>query len=259
MSNEQIKQHSLQPTIKLNDFEGPLDLLLHLIRESKMDIYDIEIVQITSQYMEYLHQMKAHQLEVAGEYFVLAATLMDIKSQLLLPQSPVLEEQEPTEEPFDPRQELVEQLLEYQRYKKAAANLKDRESYRQQEYTRPAMRLPQGLIKEQTAPGVSIDQLQTAFQAVLKRHRLAQPLTETIETEKISVAQRMQAVIKEVTNGPLHFNDLFDGDCSRNELVTTFLAVLELAKHQAILLEQNQLFAPIILVEGPKSEEYRSK
>lgn len=259
MNNPTDNSPSWQPTIKLQDFEGPLDLLLHLIREAKMDIYDIQIAKITSQYMAYLHQMKKHQLEVAGEYFVMAATLMKIKSRLLLPQAPPLEE-EPVEEPEDPRQELVEQLLEYQRYKKAAAKLKDKESYRQQEYTRPAMKVPAEMIaREQTAPGVSIDQLQIAFRQVLRRHQLAQPQVETIETERISVAQRMGSVFQQVSSGPVRFDDLFDeGPQTRDALVTTFLAVLELAKHQAILLDQAQLFAPIVLMEGPKSEEYRS-
>lgn len=256
--SEKHQQRSLQPTIKLQDFEGPLDLLLHLIREAKMDIYDIQIATITSQYMDYLRQMKAHQLEVAGEYFVMAATLMNIKSQLLLPQNPVDEEPVVDEEPLDPRQELVEQLLEYQRYKKAAAKLKDKESYRQLEYTRPAMKVPRTMVKEQTTPGIAPEQLAAAFREVLRRHRLARPVVETIATERVSVAQRMQLVFSQVASGPMRFSDLFMGDRSRDELVTTFLAILELAKHQAILLDQAQLFAPIILVEGPKSEEYRT-
>lgn len=258
MNNPTSSTSSWQPTIKLQDFEGPLDLLLHLIREAKMDIYDIQIAKITSQYMAYLHQMKAHQLEVAGEYFVMAATLMKIKSRLLLPQAPPLEE-EPVEEPEDPRQELVEQLLEYQRYKKAAAKLKDKENHRQQEYTRPAMKVPaEMMVREQTAPGVSITQLQRAFRQVLRRHYLAQPQVETIETERVSVAQRMKTVFQQVSSGPVRFDDLFEGKQTRDALVTTFLAVLELAKHQAVLLDQAQLFAPIVLMEGPKSEEYRS-
>lgn len=146
MSENETMTVGQQPTLKLGGFEGPLDLLLHLIREAKMDIYDIKIATITSQYMDYLHQMKAHRLEIAGEYFVMASTLMRIKSQLLLPQAPPLDDEEPAEEPVDPRQELVDQLIEYQRYKKAADHLKDKESYRQQEYTRPAMRVPRDLV-----------------------------------------------------------------------------------------------------------------
>ena len=222
MSENETVTASQQPTLKLGGFEGPLDLLLHLIREAKMDIYDIKIATITSQYMDYLHQMKAHRLEIAGEYFVMASTLMRIKSQLLLPQAPPLDDEEPAEEPVDPRQELVDQLIEYQRYKKAADHLKDKESYRQQEYTRPAMRVPRDLVSEQVAPGVSLDQLQAAFAQVLKRHRFIQPAV------------------------------------TKDELVTTFLAILELAKHQAVHIEQAGLFAPIIIKEGLKSDDYRN-
>lgn len=249
---------SQQPTLKLGDFEGPLDLLLHLIREAKMDIYDIKIATITSQYMNYLHQMKAHRLEVAGEYFVLASTLMRIKSQLLLPQAPPLDDDEPAEEPVDPRQELVDQLIEYQRYKKAADHLKDKESYRQQEYTRPAMRVPRELVSEQVAPGVSLDQLQAAFKQVLRRRRFTQPVVETVAAEKISVAQQMERVFDKVMAGPQRFVDLLTATVTRDDLVTTFLAVLELAKHQAIQLEQADLFAPIIVTKGLKSDDYHS-
>ena len=128
-NENQLLQHPYQPNIKLADFEGPLDLLLHLIRQSEMDIYDIPIAEITGQYMQYLRQMQRHQLEVAGEYFVMAATLMAIKSQMLLPKPPVSEDEEPIEE--DPREELVEQLqkLEDQEEesRNAAQTIKDNE------------------------------------------------------------------------------------------------------------------------------------
>lgn len=257
MSEQVVPQYPFQPTIKVHDFEGPLDLLLHLIRQSEMDIYDIQISTITSQYLDYLHQMKKHQLEVAGEYFVMAATLMDIKSQMLLPATPPLEE-EPEEEIVDPRQELVEQLLEYQRYKKAADKLKDKENFRQQEFTRPAMRVPKSMVNASVAPGVTLEQLQDAFATVLRRHQLAAPLVETVEAERVSVAQRMKNVFATVKEGPTRFIDLFDQLTTRDGLVTTFLAVLELAKHQAILINQAELFDPIILVEGPKSDEYET-
>lgn len=258
MSKSVIPQHPFQPVIKLQDFEGPLDLLLHLIRQAEMDIYDIKIATITSQYMDYLHQMQTHQLEVAGEYFVMAATLMNIKSQMLLPAPPSLED-EPVEEVEDPRQELVDQLLEYQRYKKAADKLKDKEEFRQQEYTRPAMRVPREMINAQVAPGVDLDQLQEAFRVVLRRHQLSAPLVETVAAEKISVKDQMTNVLQQVKAGPVRFVDLFATMRSREGLVTTFLAILELAKHRAVEIEQASLFEPIILMEGPASDEYQRK
>lgn len=257
MSEHTIPQNSLQPIIKVHDFEGPLDLLLHLIKQSEMDIYDIKISQITSQYLDYLHQMQAHQLEVAGEYFVMAATLMSIKSQMLLPTPPTIDD-EPEEEVLDPRQELVDQLLEYQRYKKVADKLKDKESFRQQEYTRPAMRVPHDLVKTSVEPGIKLTDLQRAFANVLRRKQLAEPLVETVSAEKVSVSHQMRQVFTMVCQGPTRFNDLFTDLNTRDGLVTTFLAMLELAKHQAILIKQSGLFEPIILVEGPKSDEYES-
>lgn len=257
MSTKPIAEHPYQPTIKIADFEGPLDLLLHLIRENKMDVYDIQITLITSQYLEFLHQQQAHQLEIAGDYFVMAATLMSIKSQMLLPQPVTLDEE--TEELPDPREELVEQLLEYQRYKKAADQLKDKESLRRQEYTRPAMHVPRNLIRPQVEPGVTVGQLQAAFVEVLKKHRLAQPVVETVAAEKVSVAEKMTAVIKRVKEGPVQFTALFDDDRSRDQLVTTFLAVLELSKHQRIRVQQAELYGPIILLEGTRINEDTSE
>lgn len=247
MKDKTLTEHSYQPTIKIEDFEGPLDLLLHLIRENKMDIYDIKIATITSQYLEYLHQQQAHQLEIAGDYFVMAATLMNIKSQMLLPQPEELAEEEESE---DPREDLVEQLLEYQRYKRAADQLKDKEELRQQEFTRPAMHVPREMISAHVEPGVTIDQLQAVFLQVLKNHRLAQPVVETVAAERVSVAERMKTVIRTVKQGPVRFSELFTRDRNRDQLVTTFLAILELSKHHRIDMQQAELFGPIILVEG---------
>lgn len=248
MKDKTLAGYPYQPTIKIEDFEGPLDLLLHLIRENKMDIYDIKITTITSQYLDFLHHQQAHQLEIAGDYFVMAATLMSIKSQMLLPQ-PIEQEME-EDSPEDPREELVEQLLEYQRYKRAADQLKDKEEFRRQEYTRPAMHVPREMVSTQVKPGVTVDQLQAAFLQVLKNHRLAQPIVETVAAERVSVAERMNAVVDRVKRGPVQFVELFAGDRDRNELVTTFLAVLELSKHHRVDLQQAELFGPIILTEG---------
>ena len=158
----------------------------------------------------------------------------------------------------DPRQELVEQLLEYQRYQKAAAHLKDKADFRQAEYTRPAMHVPTEMIAQHVEPGVTLGQLQRAFADVLRRRQLTAPVHETVAAEKISVAQRMNQVFATVKQAATRFNDLFAGQCTRDELVTTFLAVLELTKHQAIAVHQDELFGPIILVEGSKSEQYRA-
>lgn len=252
-NENQLLQHPYQPNIKLADFEGPLDLLLHLIRQSEMDIYDIPIAEITGQYMQYLRQMQRHQLEVAGEYFVMAATLMAIKSQMLLPKPPVSEDEEPIEE--DPREELVEQLLEYQRYKQAAEKLKDKEAFRQKEFTRTAMAVPSEFIHPQTAPGTTIEQLKEAFEQVLKKHQSLEPETATVAPEKTTVEQRIRFVMQRVSQGAVAFEELFADLKTRDNLVTTFLAVLELAKHRRIVLHQAARFAPLILTPGKLSEE----
>lgn len=257
-SEEVIPRYPFQPTLKIGSFEGPLDLLLHLIRQSKMNIYDIQIEPITEQYLNYLRQMKEHRLEVAGDYFVMAATLMNIKSRLLLPQAPEEDEEEPADE-GDPREELVQQLLEYQRYQKAAAHLKDRADYRQQEYTRPAMRVPKGLVAAHVEPGVTLGQLQKAFSQVLQRHQLNRPVTETVAAEKVSISQRMNWIMHSVSTSATRFSDLFEDQQTKDNLVTAFLALLELTKHQAVTVYQETLFGPIIVTEGPHGEEFRTK
>lgn len=256
---EAINEHPYQPTLKLGDFEGPLDLLLHLIRVNEMDIYDIEIAKITDQYMSYLHQMQNHRLEVAGDYFVMAATLMRIKSQVLLPDPIDEQSDDEPEEEEDPRSQLVEQLLEYQRYQKAAADLKDKEVLRAQEFTRAATTPDSSKLKVKVQPGVSLSQLQRAFIRIMKRHHLAQPVSQTIQGETISVAQKIKSVIKTVKEGPTSFEQLFDSDLTRDNLVTTFMAVLELAKHQAVQLHQSDMFGPIIVSAGKKIGEYHNR
>lgn len=252
----QLVDYPDQPTIRLQEFEGPLDLLLHLIRKAEVDIYDIPIAAITKQYVDFLAQQRANRINVAGEYFVLAATLMAIKSALLLPKPPV-PEPEAAQVEEDPREELVAQLLEYERYKQAAAKLKDREHHRRQEYTRPAMNVPAGLVTQQFAPGVSLEQLTAAFAAVVKRHAGAVVVPpQTVDPDPVTVADRIKAVLR-LVDGPTRFEDLFEDEWSRDRLVTTFLALLDLAKHQAVLITQAVRFGPLIVAPGPRNEEYR--
>lgn len=243
--------NSDQPLIRLKDFEGPLDLLLHLIKEAKVDIYDIPIADITQQYMEILSANRKNQLAIAGEYFVMAATLMSIKSAMLLPKPVPVEEAETDEEDLDPRQELVDQLLEYQRYKQAAADLQDKAEIRSNEYTREAMRPPAGLVHEKTAPGVSLEQLQSAFEKVLQRYQREQPVVESVQEETITVAERIDQ-IKESLKTAVRFEDLFANDVTRENLVTTFMAVLELCRHQYVQLSQTEMFGPLIVKPGQR-------
>ena len=165
-------------------------------------------------------------------------------------------DEEVDEEVTDPRDELVQQLLEYQRYKQAAEKLKDREEYRQQEFTREAMAVPKDLIQASFAPGVSLDQLQAAFAKVVKRHHLVEPATQTVSSEPITVAQRIAVVLEKVTQ-PTRFEDLFADDYSRDNLITTFMAILDLAKHRAVRIEQSEYLGPLIVLPGERKAEYQ--
>lgn len=256
MTDNVTNQYLHQPTIKVSDFEGPLDLLLTLIKSAEMDIYDIPVAQITAQYLSYLHQMQENQLEVAGDYFVMAATLMSIKSRMLLPvdEDELIDDQVP--DPEDPRQELVDQLLEYKRYKQAAEQLHEKEQARQQEFTRQAAAIPDDVTAVKVAPGITTDKLQRAFMNLMKKKRIAQPLSQTVQTQRISLAQRMRQVLDAVKQAPVRFDELFEAQVRRDEMVTTFLAVLELCKYRAVAVDQSVLFSPLLLTCGPQSEEF---
>ncbi|WP_407879490.1 segregation and condensation protein A [Furfurilactobacillus entadae] len=243
-----------QPTIKINDFEGPLDLLLHLIRSSEMDIYDIQISAITAQYLGYLHQMKEMKLDVAGEYLVMAATLMTIKSRMLLPRA----EPELTEEDgqvLDPRAELVSQLLEYRRYQQAANELRDKEQDRKQQFTRAASAVPDDITLAPISPGLNLDDLQAAFEKMLSRRQVTQPLFKTVATEQFSLREQMHVVLTQLDQvRPTTFDALFTVQPTTDEVVTTFLAVLELAKLSAVRFEQAEANEPIMVYAGEQNE-----
>lgn len=241
-----------QPTIKIADFEGPLDLLLHLIRSSEMDIYDIQISAITGQYLGFLHDMQTMKLDVAGEYLVMASTLMTIKSRMLLPRpEPVTDEED---DAGDPREELVAQLLEYRRYQQAAGELRDKEQDRKQQFTRAAMTVPADVQLATLAPGLTTDDLQSALANMLK-HRLASvPVSRTVNAENFSIRGQMHIVMRQLSQTPCTFDSLFSQVPSTDEVVTTFLALLELAKLNAIVFNQAGVDAPIMVQAGIRTE-----
>ena len=238
-----------KPFVHLADFDGPLDLLLHLIRKDEVEIYDIPIEKITKQYVAILEANQKYQLEIAGEYFVMASTLMRIKSQMLLPAPPVMVDDEAEFE--DPREELVDQLLEYQRYQAAAKHLEAKAAARQREYTREAMAAPTEIIAHQVQPGVTIEELRGAFEALLKRRQIPElPVAETAP-EKVTVAERLDYIKAQLTH-PVRFVDLFADQLTRDNLVTTFLALLELCRHQVVQVTQSTAFGPLIVTKGNK-------
>ena len=221
----------------LEAFEGPLDLLLYLIRRQNLDILNIEVAAITEQYLRYIDLMKALKLDLAGEYLLMAAMLAEIKSRLLLPQPAIDEEED------DPRAELVRRLQEYEQAKKAAETLDELPRLERDLHAAHASK-PE-LVKRQVQPDVDLRELMVAFADVLRRADLHQ--THAIQLEGLSVRSRMSDVLARVNAAPgfVPFDALFDAREGRQGVVVTFLAVLELAREALLEMVQNAPFTPI--------------
>ena len=230
---------------KINEFEGPLDLLLHLIKESKMDIMNIEIEKITEQYMAYLDSQEKMNLEIASEYLVLASELIEIKSKLLLPNVKIDEDGEEVEE--DPREELVKRLLEYQAYKEITKELQKREEIRSQIYTK----IPENYAnycdgKVEVKVEYEIDDLVNALKNYLLRKKESKPLNTKVTVNEITVSSRrhdIRNILK--TKRRISFFELFP-IVSKDYIVATFLAILEMAKNKELTISQDKEFDDII-------------
>ena len=228
--------------VKLEIFEGPLDLLLFLIKRDEIDIYDISIERITRQYLEYLQAFKELQIDIAGEFIVMAANLIYVKSRSLLP----LDQQPPEEDADedDPRWDLIRQLIEYKKFKEAAAQLHDRALEQERIFTRdggsaPASDTPLPLLE------VGIFQLIHAFQEVVKRVEAREDLGE-IFAERFSVSDKIEKILERVGSGtPIRFSELFGQIASRVEIVVTFLALLELIRLNQVRALQRKMFDEI--------------
>ena len=228
--------------IKLEAFEGPLDLLLHLIKQNEIDIYDIPIAQVTEQYLQYLCLMERLDLDIAGEFLVMAATLMEIKSRMLLPPDPSAHE----EEPIDPRAELVERLLEYQRYKEVAETFRQWETERQRVFGRGGMDYSDDFDVPLVLADVRAVDLLDALRRLLADFGDGQQVT-SIQRRRITVRLKMHEVWRKVSVHPdgMLFEHLFSGDRTIEELVITFLALLELLRLRKITVRQQGLFGEI--------------
>ncbi|MBX9972889.1 segregation/condensation protein A [Bacillus sp. CMF12] len=246
--------------VKIDAFEGPLDLLLHLINRLEIDIYDIPVSEITEQYLIYIHTMKELQLDVASEYLVMAATLLAIKSKMLLPKhdEEELEDEFGMEMEEDPRDELVERLIEYRKYKEAAEELKEREQDRSLMYTKPPADLSEYVNdsqQEKADLNVSLYDMLGALQKLLRRKKLQRPLSAKVARQEIPIEKRMSEIVDQLRNfkGRKKFTDLFPIS-DREHIVVTFLAVLELIKRKEILVEQDRNFSDIFVasMEGEK-------
>jgi segregation and condensation protein A len=230
--------------VRLEVFEGPLDLLLHLIRRNEVSIYDIPIALITEQYLEYLELMQELNLDVAGEFLVMASTLIHIKSRMLLPRPDPAREDAGSEE--DPREALVRRLLEHQKYKAAAELLHERETVRSAQFTRPDLSVI-AAAGDQDEPELEVDlfSLLAAFRGVLERASRRPPMV--VPPEQISIEERMQQLLARLSETEAcGFDDLFaDGDGSRPFLIVTFLALLEMIRLKLVRVFQSAAFGPI--------------
>jgi segregation and condensation protein A len=223
----------------LGEFAGPLDLLLYLIRQEQVDIYDIPIARITDAYLKYLRAMQSMDITVASDFLVMAATLIEIKSRMLLPRDPTLSAEEQAED--DPRRELVERLLEHQKYKAAAQMLWSRATVEQAVYTRAPMETDKN--NPEVAAG-AFDLLRV-FQEILAR-RKEEVLLE-IERDEVTMAEMLERLRNAVYSvGELNLRDFFERAGSRRELVLAFLSVLELVRTTEIRLFQTQTFGDIV-------------
>jgi segregation and condensation protein A len=233
--------------VKLDVFEGPLDLLLYLVRRDEVDIYDIEIGRITHQYLEYLEAMESIDVEIGGEFIVMAANLLFLKSRTLLPvdlQGPAEEEGEDE----DPRWELIRQLIEYKKFKEAAGDLRDREELAARLFGRsPSAPAPDGGATLLAGEVGALD-LIAAFQRVLARLDKKKGAEREIEADRFTVSEKIEFVLRVLPQTePLRFEELFAGQHTRGEIVATFLALLELVRLRHVLVEQTDAFGEIML------------
>ena len=241
----------MELTVKLQVFEGPLDLLLYLLDKNKVNIYDIPIVEITAQYMEYIAEMKRQVLDVLSEFLVMAATLIDIKSKMLLPRDPDDEEEE-----TDPRAELVQQLLEYKMYKCMAYELKDRQvdaqrvMFKKPTIPEEVLEYQEPLNVEELVSDITLAKLNEIFKSIMRKQQdKIDPLRSKfgkIEKEEVSLEEKTEYLENyATTHKHFSFRSLLEAQSSKVEVIVTFLAILELMKTGKILISQEHIFDDI--------------
>ena len=230
--------------ININNFDGPLDLLLHLIKVNEMDIMDIKIEEITKQYIDYINSMESLNIEVASEYLVMASELIEIKSRLLLPKEKL---EDDSEEEIDPREELARRLLEYDAYKKLSSLLEEKNEVRSFIYTK-VPESSSNYIEETNYNGEgNIDDLVEAFKLYLNRKKKNKPLKRKVAINEVSVSSRcieIRNVLKKKKK--VSFFSLFESD-EKEYIVATFLAILEMAKNGELNIKQKKNFSDITL------------
>ena len=231
--------------VKIDNFEGPLDLLLHLIKESKVDIWEISIADIAEEYLAYIQRMEKLNLDIASEYLVMASELIEMKSRMLLPRQ---EKDVGEEEEEDPKERLIRRLVEYQKYKEVTKNFKELESLRQEFYTKAPDNLKE-YVEEGIVPSsdVTLEDLMLAFQKFLNRKELEKPLQTTVTKKEITVEERRKSIRDILTKRKrVDFLELFEV-VTKEYIVVTFLAILEMAKKQELLIKQESDFSQIMI------------
>lgn len=240
-------------SVKLQEFEGPLDLLLHLIDKNKVSIFDIPIVEITNQYMEYIQAMENADMGVMSEFLVMAATLLDIKSKMLLPP-----EKDEEGEPQDPRQELVERLLEYKLYKYMSYELRDRQTdaakaaYKEASMPQEVLKYREPVDTKELLSGVTLARLNAIFKDVMKRQESrVDPVRSkfgTMEKEEVDLEETISHVENYIAgHKKCSFRSLLRNRKSRMQVIITFLTILEMMKTGKIEIEQDEIFADILI------------
>ncbi len=237
--------------IHLDNFDGPLDLLLHLIDKNKLDIYDIPIAAVTEQYMAYLEEAEQMNLEIASEFLVIAATLINIKAKMLLPKKTLVAPEEP-----DPRDELVARLLEYKFYKEMAAVLQENAELSSNFLTREVdiAALSKDFTPINPVANISLEQLFEAFQNILVHVREEPPVIQ-LEREEYDIEDMMRTLLEQLDcQHSVKFQDLFLPTDSKRKVITMFLALLELLKLNRILIKQQENFADLWIFSAEQSE-----
>ena len=230
---------------KINDFEGPLDLLLHLIKINEMNIMDIRLEEIINQYIDFINKMESLNIDVASEYLVMASELIEIKSRLLLPKEKI---EEKSEEEVDPKEELIKKLLEYQTYKDITKVLQEKEELRSEIYTKAPENV-KNYIDEVTEihADVTLDDLVEALKKYLVRKEEKKPLNTKVTVNEISISSRRHDIKRLLKNKKkIDFFELFPV-VSKEYVVATFLAILEMAKDKELVIKQDDTFSDIVV------------
>lgn len=234
----------------IDAFEGPLDLLLHLIKENDIDIYNIKIEVITKQYLDYIKAMQDLNLSVASEYLVMASELLEIKSKMLLPKKQIIDKEDDYEE--DPKELLIQRLLNYKKYKEVTSEFKELEEKRKQVFTKEPSNLSYYVAIKEKSDDVSISDLINAVNELLKRKQLDVPLETKITKKELSVTEKVNKIMGILKKRKrVNFNELFEVE-TKQEVIVSFLSILEMVKKNEVTLVQDKNFNTIevLLKEG---------